>query len=82
MECDRLMDEGNSQDDQCHLQQHQPQVHNKRERPQIRLSLWHDLTGGFKSVFHGEVKILLNDVTMKPEGEHSGPQWFVFINCS
>lgn len=47
------------------------------QRPQLRLSLWHDLLGGFNSYFHGELRILLDERTLRPRTERQGPQWYV-----
>ncbi len=48
-----------------------------QQRPQLRLSLWHDLLGGFNSYFHGELRILLDERTLRPRTERQGPQWYV-----
>uniref|UniRef100_A0A914RU40 Ras-GAP domain-containing protein n=1 Tax=Parascaris equorum TaxID=6256 RepID=A0A914RU40_PAREQ len=52
----------------------EPRDNHDSQRPQIRLSLWHDVLGGFNSYFHGQVRILLDETTMRPKTDSSGPQ--------
>lgn len=47
------------------------------QRSQLRLSVWHDLLGGFNSYFHGELRIQLDERTLKPRADRQGPQWWV-----
>jgi hypothetical protein len=47
------------------------------QRSQLRLSVWHDLLGGFNSYFHGELRVQLDERTLKPRADRQGPQWCV-----
>ena len=49
------------------------------QRSQLRLSVWHDLLGGFNSYFHGELRVQLDERTLKPRADRQGPQWFASI---
>ncbi|VDM23572.1 unnamed protein product [Toxocara canis] len=58
------------------LMECEPNEGHEGQRPQIRMSLWHDVMGGFNSYFHGQVRILLDDSTMRPKSDACGPQWY------
>lgn len=48
------------------------------ERPLLRMTLWQDAAGSYNSYFHGQVRITLDDQTLRScatTGDHSTPQW-------
>uniref|UniRef100_F1KVG0 Ras GTPase-activating protein gap-1 n=1 Tax=Ascaris suum TaxID=6253 RepID=F1KVG0_ASCSU len=76
MESKKLKIGSGKESDETLFMECEPRDNHDGQRPQIRLSLWHDVLGGFNSYFHGQVRILLDDTTMRPKSDSSGPQWY------